>query len=183
MSAPAPDPAAAPPAQSAKNALRREVLARRRLTVPDPEASARLCAALLATPEVAAARVAAGYVALPGEPDIGAALEALRARGVRVVLPVMTDTRDLDFRADDGGLVPASEIDVVLAPAVAADRAGHRLGRGGGSYDRCLPRVRPDALVIAVVHADELVEEVPVEAHDRVVDAVLAGDSLHRVAP
>ncbi|MCW2546322.1 MAG: 5-formyltetrahydrofolate cyclo-ligase, partial [Mycobacterium sp.] len=78
-------------------------------------------------------------------------------------------------------LIAASEIDVVLAPAVAADRGGGRLGRGGGSYDRALARMRPDALVIAVVHANELVDAVPIEAHDRLVDAVLAGDELIRV--
>jgi 5-formyltetrahydrofolate cyclo-ligase len=162
--------------------LRRTLLAARRTAAPDPEADTRRCAVLLSIPEVAAAKVVTGYVALPGEPDIGAALAALRERGVAVLLPVVTETRDLDFRAADGQYISASEIDVVLAPAVAADGGGGRLGRGGGSYDRALTRVRPDALVVAVVHANELVDAVPIEPHDRLVDAVLAGDQLIRVA-
>jgi 5-formyltetrahydrofolate cyclo-ligase len=181
MSPPAGQPAAAPSAENAKTMLRRTMLTARRSAAPDPEADPRRCHALLSLPEVGVARVVAGYLALRGEPDIGLALAALRERGVTVLLPVVTGTRDLDFRGNDGHLVPAPEIDVVLAPAVAADRGGRRLGRGGGSYDRALTRMRPDALVVAVVHANELVEEVPIEAHDRLVDAVLAGDELIRV--
>ena len=128
-----------------------------------------------------AAAVVAGYTALPGEPDVGAALELLGSRGVSVLLPVLTDTRDLDFVDADGHPVACSEIDVVLTPAVAADRLGGRLGRGGGSYDRALVRVRPDALVIAIVHATELLDVVPTEPHDRRVGAVLFGDQLIRV--
>jgi 5-formyltetrahydrofolate cyclo-ligase len=183
MSAPAGEPAVVPPAENAKTALRRELLAARRTAVLEPDADSRRCTALLAIPEVAAAQVIAGYSALRGEPDISAALDLLRSRGVQVLLPVITDTRDLDFRTSDGQLVATAEIDVVLAPAVAADRAGGRLGRGGGSYDRALVRVRPDALVIAVIHPTELLDAVPVEAHDRRVDAVLAGDELIRVEP
>jgi 5-formyltetrahydrofolate cyclo-ligase len=181
MSTPASHPVAAPPPQNPKLELRRSLLAARRAASPDRDADSRRCKALLAVPEVAAAGVVTGYVALPGEPDIGPALEVLHARGVRVLLPVMTATRDLDFCTADGAIVAAAEIDVVIAPAVAADRAGGRLGRGGGSYDRALLRVRPDALVIAVVHSTELLDAVPLESHDLGVGAVLAGDQLIRV--
>jgi 5-formyltetrahydrofolate cyclo-ligase len=167
--------------ENAKKILRRQILAARREAQRDPQADARRCSTLLALPELAAARVVTGYVALPAEPDIAAALAALRKRGVRVLLPVVTESRDLEFQDSDGVLVAASEIDVVIAPAVAADRSGHRLGRGGGSYDRALTRVRPDALIIAVVHANELMDAVPTEPHDQRVGAVLAGDEIFRV--
>jgi 5-formyltetrahydrofolate cyclo-ligase len=182
MSPPAGQPAAEPPTENAKKTLRRTLLTARRAADLGPDADTRRCAALLAVPEVATARVVTGYVALPGEPDIAAALAALRRRGVQVLLPAVTESRDLDFVDHDGVLVAAAEVDVVLAPAVAADRSGHRLGRGGGSYDRALTRVRPDALVIAVVHPNELVDAVPFEPHDRPVGAVLAGDEFMRVA-
>jgi 5-formyltetrahydrofolate cyclo-ligase len=61
--------------------------------------------------------------------------------------------------------------DLVLAPALAVDEAGRRLGQGGGSYDRALPRAR--ARVLAVVFDDELIGEVPSEPHDRRVAGVL----------
>ncbi len=59
----------------------------------------------------------------------------------------------------------------MLAPALAVDGAGRRLGQGGGSYDRALTRTK--APVIAVVFDDELLESVPVQAHDRPVNGML----------
>jgi 5-formyltetrahydrofolate cyclo-ligase len=170
--------------QEAKAALRARLLAARRGRSRDPANAADAAAALLALPEVSAARVVAGYSALRAEPDIGPALDALRQRGTRVLLPTVLPDRDLEFRVDGGDVVlPLAEADVVLVPALAADREGHRLGRGGGSYDRALPRVRPGAFAVAIVHAEELLASVPVEPHDARVDAVLAGDRLVRVTP
>jgi 5-formyltetrahydrofolate cyclo-ligase len=161
-----------------KAALRQMLLAARR---ERPQGDGTPSRELLTIPEIVAARVVAGYAAMRGEPDIGETLEVLRQRGIGVLLPVVLPDRDLEFRAADGALVPLSQADVVLVPALAADRDGHRLGRGGGSYDRALPRVRDGALVIAVVHAEELLASVPVEPHDLPVGAVLAGGELIRV--
>lgn len=164
-----------------KAALRASLLAAR---VADADGDRERCRALLAIPEIARAHVVAAYSALRGEPDIRAALDALRERGTLVLLPKTLADRDLEFRLDGGeGVVPLEQADVVLVPAVAADRAGHRLGRGGGSYDRALARVRPGALVIAVVHSKEVLASVPVESHDIRVGAVLAGAELIRVDP
>ena len=55
---------------------------------------------------------------------------------------------------------------VVLVPALAVDRRGVRLGRGGGYYDRSLPLCRPDARLIAVVRDHEIVDELPSQPHD-----------------
>ena len=108
-------------------------------------------------------------------------LAALRERGVRVLLPRLQADRDLDFiESPAGAPVPIAAADVLLVPAVAADRRGYRLGRGGGSYDRALPRVNPQALTIAVVHPEEVLADVPVEAHDVRLRAVLAGLELIR---
>jgi 5-formyltetrahydrofolate cyclo-ligase len=164
--------------ETGKAALRTSLLAARRGRT---DGNHERCQALLAIPEIGAARVVAGYQALPGEPDIGEALDALRDGGIQVLLPVVLADRDLEFRTADGVLVPLSQADVVLAPALAADRDGRRLGRGGGSYDRALPRVRPGALVVVVVHPEEVLASVPVEAHDIRVGAILAGAELIRV--
>ncbi len=176
------DPEGAPRRQSEKAALRRELLEARRTARADPQADVDRCAALLAIPEVAAARVVTAYTALRGEPDLGDAFTRLRGKGVQVLLPVLLPDRDLRFQpVGSDEEVPLSEADAVIVPAVAADRTGRRLGRGGGSYDRALSRVRPGVLVIAVVHASELLDEVPAEPHDRRVGAVLAGATLLRV--
>lgn len=55
---------------------------------------------------------------------------------------------------------------LILIPALAVDRRGVRLGRGAGHYDRTLGAARPDALLVAVVRDDELVESLPEEPHD-----------------
>ena len=55
---------------------------------------------------------------------------------------------------------------VVLVPALAVDRRGVRLGRGGGFYDRSLGLCRPGTRLVAVVRDDEVVDELPGEPHD-----------------
>jgi 5-formyltetrahydrofolate cyclo-ligase len=114
---------------------------------------------------------------------------------------VIRDDGDLDWAWDRGDLGPgavspgipeptgeivgrgasglvALGVRVLFAPALGVDLAGHRIGKAGGYYDRLLadldtaaPAYRP--LVVAVVHDDDLVETVPVQAHDRAVDAIL----------
>jgi len=69
--------------------------------------------------------------------------------------------------------VPASAIDVVLVPSVAIDRRGNRLGRRGGYYDRFLAQPDLRAARIAPALGPQLVDRVPVEAHDVPVDRVV----------
>lgn len=158
-------------------------------------------AGVLAAATRAGATVAA-YAALPGEPDPAPLRAALATAGARVLLPVVTGPGELGWAPDGptrpgaplpGGRrlvepdVPADRVlptsalglgpaDVVLAPALAAGRDGSRLGQGGGYYDRALaalPR-RPDGpWVVAVVHDQEVLDAVPVDRHDRRVDALL----------
>jgi 5-formyltetrahydrofolate cyclo-ligase len=63
--------------------------------------------------------------------------------------------------------------ELVLVPALLVDQFGTRLGRGGGSYDRALRRVRPGVPIVALLYPGELVEQLPAEQHDRPVTAVL----------
>jgi 5-formyltetrahydrofolate cyclo-ligase len=132
----------------------------------------------------------AAYLGVGTEPPTQPLLDALRAAGVRVLLPVIADER-LDWAAYDGegalaegplGLAEPtghrlggnalSAAEVVLVPALAVDRSGHRLGRGRGYYDRALAAV--SVPVIAVVFDDDVIDDVPVEAHDRDVDGWLS---------
>jgi len=134
----------------------------------------------------------AAYLSIGAEPSTTLLLNTLAALGVRVIVPVLTADADLDwtpYTAGDpvtagrhGTLEPAGPrlgVDaiaaaaIVLTPALAVDRAGRRLGRGGGSYDRALARVPADRFVFAVVHDDEVVDEVPVQPHDQLVDGAL----------
>jgi 5-formyltetrahydrofolate cyclo-ligase len=61
----------------------------------------------------------------------------------------------------------------VVVPALAVDRRGVRLGRGGGSYDRALARLAAGATAVALLHDGELLDALPAEAHDRAVTAAV----------
>jgi 5-formyltetrahydrofolate cyclo-ligase len=130
----------------------------------------------------------------------GASLPALLAEHCTLLLPILRPDGDLDWAPYDGQLrrsarglfEPAGgalgtsailQASLILVPALAVSSSGMRLGRGGGSYDRVLTRVRSYAapgavppaspLIVALLHDGELLDEVPHEPHDRPVDAVI----------
>ncbi|OMI39651.1 ligase [Streptomyces sparsogenes DSM 40356] len=166
------------------------------------DARASLACRALELPELAGAGTVAAYVSVGREPGTHDLREALRARGVRVLLPVLLEDNDLDWGRDEGperlaragrgllepegprlGPEAVTGADVVLLPGLAVDRRGVRLGRGGGSYDRVLARleragVRP-ALVV-LLYDGEVLDEVPGEAHDRPVHAAVTPSAVHR---
>ena len=152
--------------------------------------------ALLERPEVQMAGTIAAYYSVGAEPDTRGLLFALWKRGSYVLLPLLRPDGDLDWASYEGpdslfpgprGLLDPGEpprgpgavarADVVLAPALAVDRAGNRLGRGGGSYDRALARVGPLVPLIALVYDAELLDRVPAEPHDVKVRAAVSPGS------
>ena len=196
-----------------KHVLRRRLLDRRRAR--DAEESRRLAEAIAAVglelPPLRRAGCVALYTSAAEEPGTEPLRAGLRRLGTRVLLPVVRPdekgrepARLLDWVEDTGGppspgaynlpeppgpRLPPDEIGaaaVVVVPALAVDTAGTRLGRGGGYYDRALALASPDALVLALVHDDELfasdgadavpkelVGPLPCEEHDVPVGGVL----------
>lgn len=163
-----------------------------------PESERARAAGLLAANALEAvgdARCVAAYASRSTEPDSGPLLEALRERGVRVLLPVLGPGLNRDWAeyrgADDlavrapgrppepsGPVLPAeavAEADAVVAPALAIDAAGTRLGQGGGWYDRVLRLVPPGTPVFGMVFDEELIADVllPVDVHDVPIPAVI----------
>jgi 5-formyltetrahydrofolate cyclo-ligase len=183
--------------QLIKQAVRHRIRAERRLRSREQRAADAEALAIVVRelPEIATARCVAVYAAMPGEPDTEPMRRALRARGVRVLLPIVLTDGRLDWADDDGQLrdterpggpeptgprlgpeaVRAAQ--VVLVPALAVDTLGHRLGQGAGYYDRMLPLLDPWVPVLAVVHDSEVldaaVEPIPAEGHDVPMDAVV----------
>lgn len=75
--------------------------------------------------------------------------------------------------------VPAEEIELVIVPAVAYDRAGNRLGRGKGFYDRLLASTK--ATKVGVGYEFQIVDEIPAEPHDVKMDMVITQKTVLRI--
>ena len=169
-----------------KATLRRAVLSRRAALPPHERDRAEQAAVDALLPH-AGSQVAA-YVSIGTEPATGALLAALAEQGVDVLLPVLRPDGDLDWGRAAEGLAPGphgllepsgprlgrealADCSLVVVPALAVDRRGTRLGRGGGSYDRALARAR--GCVVALLHEGETVAELPSEPHDHPVTALV----------
>ena len=142
--------------------------------------------AVLALPQAQMAGTVAAYYSIGSEPDTHGLVYALWKRGSYVLLPLLRPDMDLDWASYEGadslrpgprgltepaepprGTDAVSRADLVIVPALAVDRRGLRLGRGGGSYDRALARVGPQVPTIALLYDGELLDEVPATAHDQ----------------
>jgi 5-formyltetrahydrofolate cyclo-ligase len=176
-----------------KAALRRRLLAARARLGPDQRAAAAraLRDAILELPQAQMAGTIAAYYSLASEPDTHGLIYALWKRGSYVLLPLLRPDADLDWASYEGpdslrpgprglaepaepprGVDAGARADLVLVPALAVDRGGVRLGRGGGSYDRALARVGPGIPTIALLYDGELLDEVPADDHDQRVRLV-----------
>ena len=186
-----------------KAALRRRVAATR-ATLPEAErtAAGRLLGDhVLELPEAQMAGTVAAYVSVGTEPGSRGLIFAFWKRGSYVLLPLLRGDSDLDWASYEGpdslapgprgllepterprGVTAISSADLVIVPALAADRRGRRLGRGGGCYDRALARVGPAVPTIALLYDGELLDFVPVAPHDQRVGAVAQpGEGITRL--
>ena len=108
------------------------------------------------------------------ELDPGPLLQRFADFGATIVLPVATSSdQPLVFQHADGQAYAAP--DIVIAPLLAFDRNGGRLGQGGGHYDRTLEglRARSPVFVIGLAFAGQQIDAVPREPHDQWLDAIL----------
>lgn len=195
--------------EDAKEALRKAIRSARHLRSERRrlEAATAFAAVLETVPELREARCVAAYVARTFEPSTLPLLELLAARGVTILLPVLGTGLQRDWAAYDGaddllqrapgrppepgtprlGAVALQSADVIVAPALAVDTSGARLGQGGGWYDRALEHARPGTPVIAMVFAEEVYDAgtrpLPRQPHDRVVDAVATPEGWRWLRP
>ena len=188
-----------------KAELRTRLLTARRAASPQWRETAARALAGHAAELAGPGQTVAAYVSVGAEPGTRPLLDALTARDVRVLLPVLLPDNDLDWARYEGAgqLAPAgrglleptgprlgpdavTDAAVVLLPGLAVDRRGLRLGRGGGSYDRVLARLAgagAHPLLATLLYEDELLERVPAEPHDLPVDAAVTPAGVHRLGP
>ncbi|UWR00420.1 5-formyltetrahydrofolate cyclo-ligase [Rhodobacteraceae bacterium S2214] len=131
----------------------------------------------------------AGYMAMRTEIDPSAAMEEAAAHGPVGVPVIIGAGEPLKFRqwTPDSIMVPGTygaaipetgdwiTPEIVIVPLVAFDRAGGRLGYGGGFYDRTLEQLRAKqpTLAIGFAYADQEADNLPLEATDQPLDLIV----------
>jgi 5-formyltetrahydrofolate cyclo-ligase len=186
-----------------KNWLRAEARARRgahtraqrhELTPGITEALSSLVADLEATS-------VAIFLSTPQEPQTREAIRVLSERGIRFYAPVSQPGGSMAWTLVDantpersglGGIPepdvgeadtsPSITVDAVICPAAAVDGTGTRLGWGGGYYDRFLAGLPAGTPVFALVFDDDVVSDLPREAHDVPVSGVVTPSGWQRIA-
>jgi 5-formyltetrahydrofolate cyclo-ligase len=165
------------------------------------EASAQACARLKQQAVWRKAERILLFAPLPDEPDIWPLLSDALAAGKTVALPrfsaaaqtyaaARVQNLQSDLRTGQFGIreprdgcadMPLSEFDLVLAPGVAFDLRGRRLGRGRGFYDRLLTGVR--GVICGVAFDEQVVEEVPAGSQDIRVNCLLTPTRWLEIRP
>lgn len=155
--------------------------------------SAAIVASLLAHPAVTTGGPVLLYCPMPFEPDVFPLAVALIARGITLCAPLVDwpnwsmhagqvrrwpddlvqDAKGLRTPPPDARVIAPESLAAVIVPGVAFDAHGHRLGRGGGFYDRYLVRIPLDRR-LGVCFSTQLVEHVPTAPHDARVSVVIS---------
>ncbi|MEM9070416.1 MAG: 5-formyltetrahydrofolate cyclo-ligase [Myxococcota bacterium] len=175
-----------------KQELRRRIRAVRKALPAEARAerSQAIATRALGEERIANARCVAGFVPIRGEVDPRPIVNALREREATIALPrVDYDEQRIvlhEYAGEElirgafGVFEPAatsprvdlSKVDLVIVPGLAFDPLGHRVGYGKGYYDQLLPTL-PHAFRVAVGYDFQLVSEVPAQAHDVPVHAIV----------
>ncbi|EHS48836.1 5-formyltetrahydrofolate cyclo-ligase [Rhizobium sp. PDO1-076] len=140
--------------------------------------------------------IVSGFFPIRSEVDIRPLMARLKDRGARLCVPVVLDRHTIAFRelvagaelVDTGfgtrGPGPDAAVldpEILLVPLSAFDRQGHRIGYGAGHYDRAIARLHQKGLdprLIGIAFDCQEVAEVPAEAHDVRLEAILTESGL-----
>jgi len=186
-----------------KHLLRQDM--KSRLAAIGPEhvrtRSEAACERLAALPEFRQADVVMLYLPIPLEVDTAVAALAAWQAGKTVLVPkvsweqkhmIAVTCRSFEDNMEhlnhglrhpaDGEPWPLEGIDLVVVPALAFDRAGRRLGRGGGFYDRFLARPEFRGNTCGLAFAEQLVDELPCHDHDVAVNMLVTDQQVLRFA-
>lgn len=160
-------------------------------------ANQAILARIISLPEYHSAKTIFAYYSMGAEPDtlqiIRRALRegktvaipktfakgAMEARIIKSLEELVPGKFDIPTAPEGASLLESDAIDFVLVPAVAYDRRGYRLGRGGGYYDRFLGKSRSFSVGLAFEKA--LLDAVPAEAHDMAVHCLVTEKEIARL--
>ncbi len=182
--------------RAAKKALRGQILAHRDglPAAKRIEKSLAICEHASSNVDFAPGTVISGFFPIRSEVDLRPLMDRLRQRGARLCLPAVVDKTTIEFRQllRDGDLIetgfgtigPSPNAQclnpaIMLVPLSVFDPVGGRIGYGAGYYDRAIERLCQLGIVPALIGAAfscQEVEKVPLEAHDRLLDAIVTED-------
>jgi len=160
------------------------------------EQSSAIAKNFFALPEYTEAQAIALYASLPEEVSTDAVIKQTLKAGKRVVLPrihpdfplaenemefceikkmedLETGTFGIREPKEACPVVPLKTVDLLVAPVVACDEKGCRLGKGEGFYDRVLENF--SGKTVALAFDCQMVDKIPTEEHDRKIDQILVG--------
>lgn len=142
--------------------------------------------------------IISGYLPIRSEIDPRPLLDAVRIRGARLCLPVVIDRTTISFRelvrgaplVDTGFGTRGPDHDaevldpqILIMPLSAFDRQGNRIGYGAGHYDRAIARLGAkniDPVLLGIAFSVQEVDNVPAEAHDKKLGAIVTEAGLMR---
>lgn len=171
--------------------LRREMRARlKTLGVSRVEKSRAIVTAIAVQPAFVRAQTVALFDPLPDEPDLetlweqgprtfcyprvrGAEMEMVHVPRLADLAPAAWHARIRESASATARVVAPAEIDLILVPGLTFTRAGQRLGRGGGFYDRLLARLSAHTFKIGVCFDAQIHDDLPDEIHDQRMNAVI----------
>ena len=183
-----------------KKEARAEIKRRLRAMSAEEKArkSAAICERVMQLPEFKAAHAVMLFASMPDEVETRPLFERCFAEGKHVALPkcVTNDRRILpilvrsmsDLAIGAYGIlepvgdkaIPVDEIDFVLVPGYGFDRAGNRLGKGAGYYDKFMSQPGFHATRCAVTFSAQILAEVPHDDRDIPMQILVTEDEVLR---
>jgi 5-formyltetrahydrofolate cyclo-ligase len=185
-----------------KQALRQAMRAALRAIPQDvaAEKSRRACQTLIGLEEFRSAQTVMIFLSMPHEVDTSPLALAAWQEGKRVLapkvlwsqrrmIPVLCPSLNeadlspgrLGIREPRAGQPsPLEKIDLVVTPALAFDRHGYRLGRGGGYYDRFLASPNLRAVACGLGFTEQVIDEVPTSGEDHPLDILVTDKEVLR---
>lgn len=145
--------------------------------------------------------VVSGFWPIRSEMDTRPLMFALRQRGLKLCLPVVTSKTEIIFRAfeREAPLMPTGfgthgptetaailDPDILLVPLAAFDNSGNRIGYGAGFYDRAIAKLQAmgkNPKLIGVAFDCQHINHVPTEPHDKALEAILTETGLKPFPP
>lgn len=183
-----------------KNSLRESAFTvRDKCQLADDGMAARLIASkIIMLPELDDVKRVSGFYPINNELDCLTILKALHAARFQISLPTITDrSSPLDFhewdmreKLADGPFNTKQSLgemvtpEILIVPLLAFDLRGHRIGYGGGYYDRTLTALRKEnakLIAIGIGYDDQKLDRVPDEDYDQPVDMIITEKNIYRV--